>query len=667
MKKLLPLLLAVILALNGLGAIALPETEENNLIEKTIPISSSISHIKIDDQYATVNLQFLEPDVIERETYVELNIEGANARLCHAGKPILPIYTKTMSFPFGTKIVNIEYETQEVKSMVLSEKIVPAPPPVIRGMEKNVLEYKKDETIYNSNELYPENWFSSYTGGGLDENNEHKTFCTIRVYPVRYSPGTNIIQYVEEIDLTITYMEPKTSPFPTTSVYDLVIITPSTFSDDLQKLVDHKNNHDVPTTLKTTEAIYNEYGGVDKPEQIKYFIKYAKENWNITYVLLVGGLKSLLWGNPRDDKNQGTKDWHLPVRYTNLKESGEIYDPGFISDLYYADIYDGEGNFSSWDSNEDGIFAKWSGLGGDRDIINFYPDVYVGRLACRNKFEVKIMVNKIIKYESTPADPSWYNKMVVVGGDAFNDTGTDYIEGELICDKGLSYMLDFEPVKLYGSNRYINPDYTPLTTNIKREINAGCGHLFFDGHAHPGDWNTGWPGEFDHLILEGGISIYDFPILRNGGKLPVCVVGGCHNSQFNVSLFATLLKKPFMWTHGLPVPECWSWHLTRKIGGGSIATIGNTGLGYEAGGEYGDRDGDGVNEPDCVEAYGGYLERCFYDTFNKSAGILGEVWGGAINKYLDTYPGMDFQWDAKVVEEWALLGDPSLKIGGYPS
>jgi len=30
--------------------------------------------------------------------------------------------------------------------------------------------------------------------------------------------------------------------------------------------------------LKTTESIYEEYSGVDKPEQIKYFIKDALEN-----------------------------------------------------------------------------------------------------------------------------------------------------------------------------------------------------------------------------------------------------------------------------------------------------------------------------------------------------------------------------------------------------
>ncbi len=52
---------------------------------------------------------------------------------------------------------------------------------------------------------------------------------------------------------------------------------------------------------------------------------------------------------------------------------------------------------------------------------------------------------------------------------------------------------------------------------------------------------------------------------------------------------------------------------------------------------------------------------------------LGEVWAKAITAYLNEYPidwntpaGADSSIDAKVVQEWILLGDPSLKIGGYP-
>ena len=626
----------------------------------------------------SINVRFLEPTMkeikIQQNKYIELDVEGANAQLHHAGKPILPVYKETLTLPFGTKILDVECKVQGLETMMLSDKIAPAPQPVIPGMEDAVAEYRIDENIYNADELFPDNWFSYSTGGGLDENSEHKTFLTIQVYPVRYNPMRDTLSYVEDIDLTITYDIPDVNPLPVTSTYDMVIITPSELYDTtLDDLMEHKNSHDVKTIIKTLDEIYSEYSGVDKPEQIKYFIKNAIEEWGIEYVLLVGGLKSLIYAKPRDDTNQGTKDWLLPVRYTNLRDSGGTYDPGFISDLYYADIYDGESGFSSWDSDKngasDGIFANWQMMG-KKDIIDLYPDVYVGRLACRNVWEVKIMTNKIINYENDAYGSDWYDKMIGIGGDSFDDTGTNYLEGELVAEKILNtYMTEFDPVKIYASYNNSNPSMVPTTDNIIREITKGAGHLFFDGHANPASWITHFPGEFDSWIPKGGIKIYDFNKLRNKGMLPVCCVEGCHNSQFNVSLITTILDKEnerHMWTHGLPAPECWSWWLARKIGGGSLATIGNTGLGYGTTGEHGDLDGDGINEPDILEALGGYWFIQFYKTVDEGVDILGEAWGGAEHKFMTTFPGMEDQTDCKTVQQMALLGDPSLKIGGYP-
>ncbi|GAI93560.1 unnamed protein product, partial [marine sediment metagenome] len=95
---------------------------------------------------------------------------------------------------------------------------------------------------------------------------------------------------------------------------------------------------------------------------------------------------------------------------------------GYMCDLYYADIYEIGGNFSSWDPNGDGVFAAWGRPGVENDTgIDMFPDVCLGRLACRNIREVKIMVNKIINYEKKPADPFWFNKMIVVSRDGFLD------------------------------------------------------------------------------------------------------------------------------------------------------------------------------------------------------------------------------------------------------
>jgi hypothetical protein len=157
------------------------------------------------------------------------------------------------------------------------------------------------------------------------------------------------------------------------------------------------------------------------------------------------------------------------------------------------------------------------------------------------------------------------------------------------------------------------------------------------------------------------------PFLSNGGKLPVCIVGGCHNSLINITLMSSIKKETFTFVYGSPCPECWSEWLTRKIGGGTIATMGNTGFGYGTIGNVGDIDGDGINDPDCVEALGGYQERVFYKAYDEGKTILGETWAGAQTYYQDTFPGMADQTDAKTLQQWLLIGDPSLKIGGYPA
>ena len=615
-----------------------------------------------------LNLDFSAPTTslvtVDEDTYAKLEVAGASANLYQSGKPLMPFYATTYELPFKSKIVNVECTTSQVQTMTIQYNVLPAPQTVkvIASQENSAAKYTMDEAVYNSATQFPTNWFDYYMGGGLNSNGIHKTFLTIRAYPAKYSPTTNTISYVENLELKVTYQTPLTNPVPASDDYDMVIIAPNKFSNALSKLVTHKNDVGISTLLKTTESIYDEYTGVDKPEKIKYFIKDMHDTYTIKYVLLVGGIDSYIYADGRDDTNQGSKDWNVPVRYTNLDEGGVIADHGFISDLYYADIYNATGNFSSWDPNGDGIFAKWFGAGG-KDILDLYPDVIVGRLACVNNFEVKLMVNKIINYEKG-TDSSWFNNMVVVGGDTFDDvSSTNYYEGEVETQKSLDYMSGFTPVKVWGSHRNTT-GLVPIPRDIIQAISQGCGFLAFAGHGSPERWNTYWPEAFDEERAKG-LWYYHMPFIHNGNKLPVCVVGGCHNSQFNVTM--TTFLRGDQWVYG-PVPKCWSWLMTSKIGGGTICTMGNTGLGYGAVGEHGDLDGDGINEPDCVEALGGYIEGQFFKAYGvDNVDVLGDAWCQAVTTYLSVYPPMADQTDCKTVEQWALLGDPSLKIGGYPA
>ena len=199
----------------------------------------------------------------------------------------------------------------------------------------------------------------------------------LHFYPVRYSPVENILFSTNNVDLEITYEEPE-DPVIFSDDYDMVIIAPRKFCLKLLPLVIHKNKNDISTLLKTTEGIYAKYDGRDNPEKIKYFIKHAVEEWGVKYVLLVGGLKG--------QRN----DWYVPVRETCNDDGWEL---GYISDLYYADIYQSNGSYSSWDKDKDGYYGERHD-----DKPDIYPDVHIARLPASTEEELQILVDKIQMY-----------------------------------------------------------------------------------------------------------------------------------------------------------------------------------------------------------------------------------------------------------------------------
>ncbi|RLF61691.1 MAG: hypothetical protein DRN33_06530, partial [Thermoplasmata archaeon] len=183
----------------------------------------------------TIHIDFLSPQIVEKtiqdKKYIELKVDGANAVLHHKGEPILPIYSKTIELPFGTKILDVTYKISDVKTMTISEKITPAPQPVRYDMKYEKPKYIMDQQTYGSSEPYPSGWISYYTGGGLNTDDKHTTFLTIRSSPVRYSPATDTISYIESIDITVRFDKPDRDILPTVNTYDLVIITPSKLYD----------------------------------------------------------------------------------------------------------------------------------------------------------------------------------------------------------------------------------------------------------------------------------------------------------------------------------------------------------------------------------------------------------------------------------------------------
>jgi hypothetical protein len=427
-------------------------------------------------------------------------------------------------------------------------------------------------------------------------------------------------------------------------VYKLLIITPSVFKKALEPLVAHKQTMGLSTRLVTLDEVYHQmfWQGRDDAEKVKYFIKTAIEEWGIKYVLLVGGRSS-----------QILPTWYCPVRYVKMVDD---WDTEYLSDLYFADIYDTNGNFSSWDSNNNGIYGEWYPNQTAQDTnIDLIPDVAVGRLACRNEKEVKTEVQKIITYEKTTAGKPWFNTMLVAAGDTYpaidnpNWTGA---EGEYYGNHAIENMSGFTPVRLYTSDG----TFTNKKDVIK-EFRKGSGFTYLVGHGSPKQWGN-HPLNSTEFIQ--GPNINDMWRFGNKNKLPVCVVSGCHNSQFDVCLIR-IFKYKYIYNQE-DIPECWSEKVLSIPNGGAIAALGCTGLGYTK--EDKTTFKGGINE----------LETAFFHAYGQQhTTVLGDTWAAAITWYGQTYPvdwnaqALGDSWiDAKIVQSWALLGDPSLQIGGYP-
>ncbi|MDG6218185.1 MAG: C25 family cysteine peptidase [Candidatus Thermoplasmatota archaeon] len=422
--------------------------------------------------------------------------------------------------------------------------------------------------------------------------------------------------------------------------FNLLMICPAKYQTLSQTLIDHKNELSITATLKTTEYIFENYPGRDNQEKIKYCIKEAYDTSNISFVLLLGGFKD------------------IPVRYIHNNDEFEFFkdykDLYFISDLYYADLYDKHGMFQTWDTNEDGIYGEWNGSSAQDYNLSLTPEVALGRLPCSNRFQVKIMINKIIDYETSPKDDTWFNRFVVAGGDTYSEAvdskyvGPKYnlYEGEKITAEAVEIMSEFEAIKLWGSTETLSE------ISLLREITTGCGFLYLSGHGNAGSWVTYPPNRNEEI---GRLTNLLIPFLRNRNKLPITISGGCLNSQFDVHP-SRIFQNPYYystWRY-----KCWSWMLTSLPYGGSIATIGNTHLSWMDI-EFG---GGGSN----------WLELQFFKEYVNGTTTLGNIWKNAITSYVETFPidwdtpsGSTSSIDAKTVQQWVLIGDPTLILKPY--
>lgn len=597
MKKILPILLIGVLLISGFGAaVVTPETQKQNTLQE--------------------KKTFSEPMLTTHDGLTNVQIKETTSSSTDPGSPLLPYYTKVFTFPLGTTITGVTCGASSMEIIDVPQDVTPAPEPTPvtdASPSKVITPAVKNQDIYSDIQLYPTARMSYLVGGGLERNN-HVTILSISYYPLQYSPRQHLLYFTPTIQMTVTYELPKT-PKTFANGTNLLVVAPSGFSSALQPLIDHKNQHGIVTTLQTLEDIIATYQGRDPAEKLKYAIKDAVETKGVSYVLLVGGVDN------------------FPFRESAVGFHG-LDNEKVITDLYFADLYDTQGNFCSWDSNNNGIYGEPS------DKVDLYPDVNLGRLACASVEEVNVVVDKIIHYETETYGITWYNTMIFIGGNTFPFPGN---EGDELNALVQGIMSQFTPKIISTSKHNFN------RPTISGTISQGAGFLDFSGHGFEFGMLSYTPS---YLQKKYYYTRY-INDLKNGYELPVMFFDACLTAKLDYVLQDFLDYRPFNLLNPLVKAlkvntskrlTCYAWAFLTHQGGGAIATIGATRTAF-----------GGIDEG------AGKISLEFFSAYNQSQ-YLGQMISQMQTGYIN-----DVHQDAFTVEEFILLGDPTLRLGGYPS
>ena len=603
MKKILHSSLIILLLLTSIHitATAIP-SHQNNTIHEIITLHT--------------------PILTEENGYTHIKLPESDTYLTTINTPMLPTITKTYYLPFQSQIHTFNLKTSQISEYTLQKPIVPTPTPQPLDTP-NKPRYSTSNPIYSSATPYPNQDYTITLGTGL-HNNQHVTIVTLTINPIQYIPAENIIKIAEQMTYTISYTTTPNSIIPTETTIDMIVISPAEYTTAIQPLIEHINSIGITTQHTLDTDIYTHYPGRDHAEQIKYYIKDMVETHDIKYVLFMGSVL------------------HVPIRYTAIDVWNEDNIP---TDLYYADIYDANGDFCSWDSNHNDLFGEFDWDLGPIDQVDLYPDVHIGRIPCTTVNQVTDMVNKIIIYETTTKGSPWFEKIIYMAGDTFPNHGN--IEGEFVTSKIIEQRPEFTPIKLWTSQG----NYGPF--NINLAITQGAGFISYSGHGYEQGFGTSEPN------VEKRIEYYSpFLIgLFNKNKFPIVFFDACSTTKLDFDMagfeewypvMSTLIKtlegNNYDPSEHFP---CFSWQIMKKPTTGAIATIGATRVAFthvNAGGIYGGA---------------GYLNLHFFMAYEPGITVA-EMLTSAQNDYISNVGK-----DCVTLEEFILLGDPSLKTGGY--
>lgn len=422
---------------------------------------------------------------------------------------------------------------------------------------------------------------------------------------------------------------------------ELLILTPEEFTDALEPLVKHKTRTGMPAKIVTLETILGTYPGRDEAERVKRCIAEKVSADDVHYVMLVG---------------DGDR---FPMRFTVTdRDNDNAFDVAFYSaDLYYADLFEPDGSFETWDYSGDGYYGELHGQTlSDQvnvDRVDLRPDVAVGRVPASSIADVERYVTKVITYELGAYGKPWPKRALLLASDwPSSDAACKTQEAVAASLKGYQIQKSY----MVGNPCAATPAPTPALVN--QALGNGVGFVGYVGHGSRSSWGTFYTTT--HLASAGNTArpTIAFAVACDTAAFttqppyhPYTDVNGAHHKGTDAGeVFTT---RP-------PQPACLQATDDPHSMAEALLTDSDTGaVGYVA----------------CTvgaQVWGTDLLKFFAEAMPGQLATLGGAWNYMLNRYYQVHvvphaiSPANWLRLAEVHQPWKfhLFGDPSLRLAG---
>lgn len=571
-------------------------------------------------QAVMLPVEFSQPLMTEVNGLQEINVAECERTLEMCSSPRLPYRTLTLKLPYEARDVRLELCDLQVEESELGGPLPLSGGPVPLSDPALFTPVRNPE--FSESAWFPSSWARMRVSGGRDLDDwTFKKFVTVSVCPVRYLASELKLQSLSSGTIKVSYKleDKKSGTEDSAEACDLLIIAPEEYAGMLNGFALHKNLLGLKTVLVTLEEAIANPNGSNDAAKLKHFISEHVREHGTRFVLGIG------------DANV------FPVRYADVWDNFDDYSnitDGHVvpSDLYYADLYDENGEFCSWDANGNELYGESSSSEPNPDQVDLMPDVLFSRLSVSRQADLNVMISHIMNYELNVSANSPNFERVVLCGTRIS--GPD-AEGEWACEQLASDVFaDYEPVKLYLTSTFAR-SAALSDSSVLDSIGQGCGFATYVGHGAYSQWAFGMGNDlYADQVAE----------LANADMLPFVSAAACETAGFDNE----------NWEHPQypSIGDCIGERFVSCANGGAIAYTGATRVAYGAG------SGSSWNT-----FYAAKLSRLTLKAHKDGYRTVGEMFAKSVEGYVSDCWSPSV-YDMKTVMEWATFGDPSVQIGG---